>query len=130
MNTKKQGDVGLGKAIAFFSSMGWTVNLPLTDSQGYDLVIDSGKLHRVQVKTTTFKSKSGSYYVSLTVKGGNRSGTGKIKKFDFDLIDYVFVLTGDGTEYFIPTTCIDSKSCITLSKKFDVWRVNPVGLGG
>ena len=51
-NTKKQGDVGLGAAIAFFSNLGYTVATPLTDSQNYDLVVDMDEgLKKVQVKT-------------------------------------------------------------------------------
>lgn len=70
-NTKKQGDVGLGLAIGWFTSQGHTVCVPLTDSQDYDLVVDiDGKLQKVQVKTTTYKAPSGAYSVGLSVKGG------------------------------------------------------------
>jgi len=41
-NTKKQGDAGVGMAIGWCVSVGWTVCVPLTDSQEYDLVIGSG----------------------------------------------------------------------------------------
>ena len=39
-NSRKQGDVGLGRAIAYFTSEGFTVCLPLTDNQDYDLVVE------------------------------------------------------------------------------------------
>lgn len=39
-NSKKQGDAGLGEAIAYFTRLGYTVQLPLTDSQDYALVVD------------------------------------------------------------------------------------------
>lgn len=42
VNSKKQGDVGLGTDISFFTQRGWTVSIPLTDSQDYDLVVDEG----------------------------------------------------------------------------------------
>lgn len=55
INSKKQGDIGMCYAIAYFSKMGYTVNIPITDSQDYDLIIDrEGKLLKVQVKTTKF----------------------------------------------------------------------------
>ncbi len=48
-NSKKQGDIGLGAAIAYFTFKGFTVSIPLTDSQDYDLVVDDGhKLSRIQ----------------------------------------------------------------------------------
>lgn len=37
-NTKEQGTIGLGKAIAYFTSRGFVVSIPLNDSQDYDLV--------------------------------------------------------------------------------------------
>jgi HJR/Mrr/RecB family endonuclease len=56
-NTKKQGDVGLGQAIAWFTRNSYTVSLPLTDSQDYDLIVDKDNvLYRVQVKTTSNKN--------------------------------------------------------------------------
>ena len=36
-NSKKQGDIGLGIAIGWFATQGYTVCVPLTDSQDYDL---------------------------------------------------------------------------------------------
>jgi HJR/Mrr/RecB family endonuclease len=62
INSKKQGDIGMCYAIAYFSKMGYTVNIPITDSQDYDLIIDrEGKLLKVQVKTTKFKIRDGVY---------------------------------------------------------------------
>jgi Holliday junction resolvase-like predicted endonuclease len=70
-NSKKKGDVGLGAAIAYFTRMGYCVCLPLTDSQEYDLIVDIDKiLHKVQVKTTTHKKKSGVYSVELRTLDG------------------------------------------------------------
>lgn len=52
-NTKKQGDYGLGSAISYFTSQGYNISIPLTDSQDYDLVVEdtAGFLKKVQVKT-------------------------------------------------------------------------------
>ena len=48
-NTKQQGTVGLGVAIAHYSSLGYVVSVPLIDGQDYDLVVDKdGVLHKVQ----------------------------------------------------------------------------------
>jgi hypothetical protein len=71
-NTKSQGDVGLAIAIAEFTKRGWVVNLPLSDNQNYDLVVDDGELlKKVQVKTTRFKRKdSKNWVVQLKTCGG------------------------------------------------------------
>ena len=123
MNTKKQGDVGLGAAIAYFTKQGFTVAIPLTDSQDYDLIVDRVSfLQRVQVKHTTYK-RGGKFLFSLTVKGGNRSGTGKIKKFDVSKVDVVFVVTGDGDMYCIPVTSLGGYSGISLYQYYDQFKV-------
>lgn len=114
-NTKKQGDVGLGAAIAWFTSNEYTVSIPLTDSQDYDLIVDkTGIVSRVQVKTSSYK-RNDNYYVQLSVKGGNKSGTGKIKKFDKNRVELVFVLTDDGGKYLIPSTEIEVKNHYSLT---------------
>lgn len=118
-NSKKQGDVGLGIAIGWFCQNGLTVSIPLTDSQDYDLVVDTiDGLDRVQVKTTSYKRR-GKFTVSLSVKGGNRTSKGRIKKIDKSKVDSVFVITADNTCYWIPTHCIESEYSITLGDKFD-----------
>lgn len=122
VNTKKQGDIGLGVAIGWFAKKGYTVSIPLTDSQEYDLVVDiNNSLKRIQIKTTQYK-RDGNYSVSLTTKGGNKSGTGKIKKFDKELVDILWILTNDKEVYLLPTKNVKSTSSITLSSKYDEYR--------
>lgn len=123
-NSKKQGDAGLGQAIAWATSRGYTVSLPLTDSQPYDLIVDmDGKLQRIQVKTTSYRSRS-HFYVSLTTKGGNRTGAGQIKKLDPTTVDFVFVVAADGEDlstYLIP---FSGEQSITLNKNKDTFKLS------
>ena len=127
-NTKKQGDVGVGVAIGWFTSKGYTVCVPLTESQRYDLVIEEGGvLRKVEVKTTTYKSKYGIYNANLSTKGGNRTAAGSVKKFDPRDVDYVFILTGDGSMYLIPSARIESKTIINLGKKYEEFKQKPWG---
>ena len=50
-NSKKQGDAGLGQAIAYFTMLGYDIALPLTDSADWDLIVEMDDLlKRVQVK--------------------------------------------------------------------------------
>ena len=123
-NSKKRGDIGLGSAIAWATENVYTVLLPLTDSQDYDLVLDiDGSLCKVQVKTCSRLTSSGNYEVQLSVKGGNRSGIGKIKKFDHSKVDFLFILTDDGRRYFISTKDFSSEHTLTLSNKYYKFQV-------
>lgn len=123
LNSKKQGDIGLGAAISHFVKNEYTVSIPLTDSQDYDLIVDKdNEVSRVQVKTTGYK-KDDIFVVHLSVKGGNRSGKGKVKKFDNTKVEYVFALTSDNEEYLIPSKEIDTKNQITLGVKYERFKM-------
>ena len=124
-NSKKQGDAGLGIAIGWFTEQGYTVCIPLTDSQDYDLVVEIKPpiLSRVQVKTSTYQTPRGSWEVGLRTAGGNRSGIGKIKKLDPKAVDYLFIVTGDGSRYLIPSAEVCGSSRITLGNKYLYFRV-------
>lgn len=123
-NTRKQGDVGMGVAIGWFSSQGWTVCVPLTDSQSYDLVIDFGEgLKKVQIKTTKSVSEYNKYQLTLKTCGGNRSGVGKTKLFDNKKVDFLFALTEKGDMYLIPSVKINSGHSISLGSKWDKYKV-------
>ena len=123
-NSRKQGDVGLGRAIAYFTKLGQTVAIPLTDSQHYDLIVDNGAvLLRVQVKTTRHKADNGSYEVGLRTSGGNKSGN-TINYFDNKSSDILFVLAEDGTEWVIPTSDVEARHGIVLGSKYDKHRIS------
>ena len=73
-NSKKQGDAGLGQAIAYFTMKGYNIALPLTDSADWDLIVEmEDGLKRVQVKTSSQLTKTGVMKFNCDVKGGNRS---------------------------------------------------------
>lgn len=110
--TKKQGDIGLGEAIGYFTKLGYTVSLPLTDSQDYDLIVDDGAIKRVQVKTTSYKGKYGSHTVSLSTKGGRKGSA--IKTFNPTSYEILFVVTHKGDKYVIPTSSIQGKTGINV----------------
>lgn len=125
-NSKKQGDVGLGSAIAYFTLCGVCVSVPLTDSQDYDLVIEvDGELKKLQVRTTDYKNSSGNYVVNMKICGGN-SKSSFIQKAGTELVyDYLYVLASDGSRYFFERSVIAGlRSSLTLSKKYDGYRVS------
>lgn len=117
INSKKQGDIGMCYAMAYYSKMGYTVSVPITDSQDYDLIVETSnkEIKRVQIKTTYSKSEYGIYMVNLRTNGGNKSGNSS-KKMDKEYIDWLFVLADNGDTYNIPTSSIESTRSINLEK--------------
>ena len=128
-NSKKRGDAGLGAAIGYFALEGYTVLVPLTDSQSYDLVIEvNDKLSKIQVKTTIAKTRNGNYVVELRTKGGNKHSE-KVKHFGELDADYLFVLTGDGDRYLIPAGDCPSARLV-LGSKYKMWLLSIGELNG
>ena len=123
INWKKQGDIGMCYAIAYYSKMGWTISIPITDSQDYDLIIDTGtSLLKVQVKTTTQIASSGASIVSLRTNGGNKSGN-TTKTFETNNCDLLFVMTDLPDFYSIPRKEITTTTQINLTEKFHPYKV-------
>ena len=120
-----QGNMGLGKAIEYFTSHQIPVSLPLNDTQSYDLIADfDGKLQRIQVKTTRSTQTEGrSYTVGLRNCGGNRTGTVRQVKFDNESCDYLFIYTGSNKTYLIPANIIDAKNAIVVGVKYSEFEV-------
>lgn len=123
-NSKKQGDAGLAIAIAYFAMRGYTVSIPLTDSQDYDLIVDNGTVQKVQVKTTKSKQSSGNFEVGLRTLGGNQSWNGVSKFFDATTVDLLFIVTSENQLYCIPSEDLDVKSSLTLCKKYTKYLVS------
>lgn len=124
-NTKQQGNIGLGKAIQYFTLSGYTVSIPLNDSQDYDLIVDDGHhLLKIQVKTTKFCTKSGYYNVNLRVLGGNSKHNYVHKKGNEVVYDILFVVCDNNDIYMIPKNVIkDMKSSITLGEHYNQFKV-------
>ena len=118
-----QGNLGLGAAIAYYTSKCIPVALPLNDTQGYDLIVDNNGLKRVQVKTTKYKQATSEYYAVQLGNTGGSSGKGRIRKFDNSRSDLLFIVTVEGDLYEIPTTNITSKRVLTLSIDYDRFKV-------
>jgi hypothetical protein len=71
-----------------------------------------GRLLGVQVKTpTVFRSR---FEVTLCTRGGNRSWSGRVKRFSNDRCDWLFVLVADGRRWFIPADAVGGGDGILL----------------
>jgi hypothetical protein len=87
----------------------------------------------VQVKTTrSFQTqcrrnkpqvKTDKYKLTLKTCGGNRSGTGKVKKLCKKEVDYIFAVTGDGKRFFIPSEALSGTNSIVLGSLYEQWQV-------
>lgn len=120
----KQGNVGLGRAIAYYTSKGIPISIPINDTQKYDLVVEKDeKLYKVSVKTTRRKNKSNTYFVVLLKNCGGSSGKNKIRKFDKSSCDIIFIVTSDDTLYEIPSDKIEVRNELTLTNSWDQYQV-------
>jgi hypothetical protein len=126
-----QGNMGLGKAIDYFTSLGYPVALPLNDTQKYDLIVDfNGGLQRISVKTSRYSPKGDNLTFEVGLKNtGGASGKSVIRNFDNTTCDYVFIYTADESLYLIPALEITSKSTITVGNKWTEYKVKIKTLG-
>jgi hypothetical protein len=117
-NSKKQGDAGLGQALAYFTKLGYEVAIPLTDSADWDLIVEiEGVLKRVQVKTSS-QLRNNVEIFQADVKGGNKTSSTKksIQDQDWDLIFPYHIVTEKRA--LIPKESLNTKGQINLGNKY------------
>ena len=123
ITNKQKGNCGLGSAIGYFSTNGYTVSIPLNDTQDYDLLIDKdNQIKRVQVKYTSCKTKYGNYQVALKSCGGTKGTTYKTV-IDTN-VDYLFIASDQQDMYLIPIKELINKSTLNLCDKYKKYRLN------
>ncbi len=122
MSNKEKGNTGLGIAIAYYSANGYTVSIPLNDTQDYDLIVDKDNvLKKVQVKATSCKTKYDKYQVALKSCGGTK---GKTYKTVIETnIDELFIVTDTMNIFIIPIEVIKNKSTINLCEKYEKYKI-------
>ena len=112
---KEKGRAGISMAIAYFGSNGYTVSIPMNDTQWYDLIIEKdGIFQTVQCKATGAKDN----IVSLKSSGGTK-GTVYDNVLWHD-VDILFCLDKEQNKYVIPVHKIKetgNMSCIALRTK-------------
>lgn len=117
LDTRKNiGNAGLAMAIAYFGSNGYTVSIPLNDTQDYDLVVDmDGVLKKVQVKSTNSLTRDGAYALPLkSTSGTTRKQYKTVKDTDVDLL---FCLCGGRLMFLIPVSEIRNTSVLSLREE-------------
>ena len=97
MDRKQLGRLGLGLAIAYYTKQGYTVSLPINDTQWYDLIIEqNGAFQTVQCKATATESNT----IDFRCTGGTHGG-----QYDHALnhpIDRLFCVDNGGRMFDIP----------------------------
>ena len=115
MHPRLQGAVGEASAIEWLTTQGAVVFVPLFHSPDYDLVAEmTGRLERVEVKTSSRCTDLGRWEVGICTAGGNQSWTGTAKLFDPQRCDFLFVHVGDGRRWFIPTARVEGTRSLKL----------------
>ena len=116
---KEKGRAGMALAIAYFGANGYTVSIPLNDTQDYDLIVDKDdKLLKVQVKFTGTKENE-KYRVKLMTNGRNKN-YGTVKDSSVDIL---FVVTSNKDTYLIPKEVITQVSNVRLTNIYDKYKV-------
>ena len=129
MNTLKTGALGLSRAIYEYERLGYTVLLPLIDSQHYDLAVEKdGRFFKVQCRTTNQKTRTAKgpsdhrYDVSLrNIKTNTKKTVSrKRKKGDYDLL---FVLCGNDVCYSIPAKELPTSGTTVGGPKYKKYEI-------
>ena len=94
---QEKGRAGMSLGIAYFGANGYTVNIPLNDTQWYDFVVEKdGAFYTVQCKATGSKDNT----ISMRSTGGTNRGT--YDNVLYHPIDYLFCLDKEMNMYVIP----------------------------
>ena len=109
-NRKQIGRVGLSMAINYFTIQGYTVSLPVNDTQWYDLIIEkNGVFQTVQCKATNTDSKT----IDFRSTGGTNGSTYD-NILNHSELDWLFCVDGELNMWLIPVKEITTSKQITL----------------
>ena len=98
INRKQIGRIGLSMAINYFTCQGYTVSLPMNDTQWYDIVIEKdGIFQTVQCKAT--QTESGE--IDFRSTGGTNGGVYD-SLMNHSELDYLFCVNKDFNMWLIP----------------------------
>ena len=98
MDRKTRGRLGMTMAINYFTSQGYTISIPLNDTQWYDLIIEKdGKFETVQCKATGTDDNR----ISLRSSGGTNGGVYD-RVTNHTELDYLFCIDKDLVMWNIP----------------------------
>ena len=115
MSRKQTGRIGLSMAINYFTIQGYTVSLPMNDTQWYDLIIEKdGIFETVQCKATETKDD----IIDFRSTGGTKGKEyDNIQNYQGKLT-YIFCVNKDLHMWLVPVKDLkDVKKSIRLRKE-------------
>jgi hypothetical protein len=114
-------------AATWFTLCGRNVAFPV-EPDAYDLLVDMPDgLKRVQVKTTTFKSKDG-WLVQIGRRPYSIGNNAPLIPYDPEIIDLFFVVDGDLAMYLIPSHVVAGRVQILFRTYSKFIVANAAGL--
>lgn len=109
-NRKQIGRIGLSMAINYFTVRGYTVSLPINDTQWYDLIIEKENIFQtVQCKATNTEDKA----IDLRSTGGTNGSTYD-NVLNHPELDWLFCVDDELNMWLIPIKEITVHSQIKL----------------
>jgi len=114
MDRRTLGNIAEARAIYVLTEEGYTISIPHSENNPYDLVIEKdGCFSSVQVKGTQNVRGSGSYEVDLRTSKFNTKGQNRTKMVD-KKFDFLAVMTPDSF-YLIPSEEINTDRSVSVS---------------
>jgi hypothetical protein len=124
---KNLRQAGTSLAASWFSLCGFSAAIPVEPAT-YDLLVSAPEgIKRVQVKTTTYKSKVG-WQVGVGRRPYSLGNREPLVPYDPELIDWFFIVDGDLNIYLIPSQIIAGRVAILLRAYTTYIVANAAGL--
>ena len=110
ISRKQIGRIGLSMAINYFTMQGYTVSIPINDTQWYDLIVEKDdKFYTIQCKATNTSND----VIDLRSTGGTK-GTVYDAVLNHSKLDYLFCVNKDFNMWLIPIKDLPQCNRITL----------------
>lgn len=98
MGRKQTGRIGMVEAIRYYTEAGYTVSIPLSDTQWYDIIIEKDdEIFTVQCKATETKDNC----IDFRSSGGTKGDTYD-NIFNHKRLDLLFCVDSEKNCYSIP----------------------------
>lgn len=112
-NRKLTGRLGLSMAINYFTIKGYTVSVPLNDTQWYDLIVEKdGKFYTIQCKAT----KTERNVIDFRATGGTK-GKEYSRLTNYKNLDFLFCVDNNLNMYLFPVSCFNNNNSIVLNSE-------------
>lgn len=109
LSRKQIGRIGLSQAINYFTIQGYTISLPINDTQWYDLIVEKdGIFETVQCKATMTEDSA----IDFRSTGGTNGKT--YDHLQNHPVDWLFCVNKDFNMWLIPLKDLSHRSHIYL----------------